>query len=77
VPFQDPPAKPNGAVYVDHEPALDEKSISILSSMLTLLVYVAMSGGVDSSLAAALLKKKVSSLLCKIDFRAIISRAFS
>jgi NH3-dependent NAD+ synthetase len=40
-------------------------------------VYVAMSGGVDSSMAAVLLKKKVSALSARLISRVIKSEASS
>ena len=49
------------ALYIDHEPKVDDRGNSQFIYQADHSVYVAMSGGVDSSMAAALLKKKVGS----------------
>lgn len=45
--------------WEDHEPGPDDRSKEAKAQNVADLVYVAMSGGVDSSMAAALLKQKV------------------
>jgi hypothetical protein len=57
-----PPAVQNinsTPLYIDHEPKVDDRGNSQFIYQADHSVYVAMSGGVDSSMAAALLKKKV------------------
>lgn len=61
-PFQIPFLKWESSLYVDQEPALDDLGYhSFVFCKAETLVYVAMSGGVDSSTVAALLKNKVHS----------------
>lgn len=46
-------------LYVDHEPQAKDRSKPSDVHHANVAVYIAMSGGVDSSMAAALLKQKV------------------